>query len=125
MNVSEFSPLTREALHELLGAQPKGSINLADKTRRRASRWPFPATVELWVPDECTLERHHLATCLNISAEGIGVRSDEPIECGVELSMAVHQPEMTLYGRCTVRHCTHREGAWYIGLEFKLEDDWL
>lgn len=123
LDVTEFSPLTREAVNELFAARPGFLASLARTCRRRGPRWPFPATVELWVPDEHGVDQHVLATCLNLSRDGIGIRCEEPLSIGTEISVSVHQPEVTLYGRAIVRHRTSISGGWYLGLQFVFEED--
>jgi hypothetical protein len=90
----------------------------ATKGRRRAPRWPFPGTVELWIPEADGQERYTLATSLNLSLQGMGMRCDEELSEGTELAIAIHEPEVSFHGRAVVRHCTEFEGEYLIGLQF-------
>lgn len=123
LELSEFSPLTASALGELLEPQSSGSSRSSDDGRRALSRWPFPATVELWVLDKKKRENYTLATCMNLSAKGIGIRSPERLVPETNLAIAIHQPEKTLYGHATVRHCTELEDEFYVGLEFQFDKE--
>ncbi len=115
---TDILPLSRETVAQLLvdragiAPSPKGT------TRRKVVRWPFPGTVELWLPEADGTERYALATSLNLSAEGVGIRCDEPLSPGVELPIAIHEPEVSLHGRAVVRHCTEIENEFLVGLQF-------
>ena len=85
-------------------------------------RWPFPGTVELWIPEGDGTERYELATSLNLSLVGVGIRCDESLESGVELAIAIHEPEVSFHGRAVVRHCTEMESDFLVGLEFLFSD---
>lgn len=121
MDVTEFSPITQRALKELLGGWEVRRPGHSANGRRRAPRWPFPATVELWIPSPAG-EEHILASCLNISMEGVGIRCDRRLPMDAELSVSIHQPEVTLFGKVAVRHITPISEGYYIGLEFLFED---
>ena len=50
---------------------------------------------------------------------GIGIRADEALTPGVQLGIAVHEPEASFHGRAVVRHCTDTgQGYHIVGLEF-------
>ena len=59
-----------------------------------------------------------LATCLDLSHHGVGIEADFELEPGLELTLAIHQPEVTMQGRAVVRHCTEIETGYYAGLQF-------
>ena len=118
METTEFCPLSKEALIRLLEDRPAVGANLMPQPRRRVPRWPFPAMVELWLPSEDGSEVYSLGTCENLSVQGAGIRFDEPVQPGVELSIAIHRPEKTFHGRAVVRHCTRMHMDYYIGVEF-------
>lgn len=122
MDVTEFSPITQRALKELLAGWDVRRPGQSANGRRRAQRWPFPATVELWVPTPAGEEEHVLASCLNISMEGMGIRCNEQLAMDAELSVSIHQPEVTLFGKAAVRHITPINEGYYIGLEFLFEE---
>lgn len=100
--------------------QPRsGSIPLpADHEKRGDERWPFPGTVEVWLPDECYGERHLLATLHNLSTGGLAMRTRRPIPTDTRLSLAIHQPELSCYGHAIVRHCTRAAIGYLVGVEF-------
>ena len=102
-----------------LGYRPSG-IARGLATRRTG-------TLGLVVPDVANpffagvahgVEQQAFATCVNLSLNGMGMLYDEPLEVGLELTLAVHQPEASLQGRAIVRHCTENEAGFYIGTEF-------
>jgi hypothetical protein len=86
--------------------------------KRTAARWPFPGAVEIWVPNADGTERHVLGACQNLTEAGVGVRCDQPIEVGLTMPIAIHQPEASFHGKGTVRHCTMRGKACLVGFEF-------
>lgn len=118
MDTSEICALTQEAVMKLLAERAARAGDYGVNGRRKAPRWPFPGTVELWVPDENRIERHTLATSLNLSAYGIGIRIDDALPVGLELAVAIHEPEMSFHGRAVVRHCTEIEDGYYVGMQF-------
>lgn len=121
MEVTEICPLSEEAVANLLAGRNVRQPDTKGKARRKVARWPFPGTVELWIPDEGGQERYVLATSLDLSLGGVGIRCDEPLSPGLELALAVHEPEISFHGRCVVRHCTDMEGEYLIGLQFSYE----
>ena len=123
MDATEICPLTEEAIAKLLGDRNITPPDPKDNGRRRTPRWPFPGTVELWVQGEDGLEEHRLATCLNLSLGGLGMLSDFDLPVGLELPLAIHQPEMSFHGHAAVRHCTTVEPGYYIGLKFLFGKD--
>ena len=118
MDTTEICPLSKEAVSKLLleraGDVDEGALN----GRRKAPRWPFPGTVELWIPDEAGVEQYALATSLNLSVHGIGIKTDDALPINMELAIAIHEPEVSFHGRATVRHCTEVEDGYYVGMQF-------
>jgi len=86
-------------------------------------RWPFPGTVELWIPQADGTELYTLATSMNLSLQGIGIRCEEPLAPGLELGIAVHEPEVSFHGHAIVRHCTEIQDDYLVGLQFIFEDE--
>lgn len=121
MATSEILPLTTQAIATLLKQRRAGEALKGGGDRRRMPRWPFPGTAELWIPGENGVEYHVVATSLNLSVSGIGVRCDEALKPGLELSVAIHEPEASFHGRAVVRHCTAIENEYLMGLEFLTE----
>ncbi len=118
METTEICPLTEDAVAELLARRAGGQRTVKAKGKRKVSRWPFPATAELWVPEENGIAHHALGTTLNLSFHGVGIRCEEPLTVGLELAIAIHEPEMSFHGRGVVRHCTAIEEDYLVGLEF-------
>lgn len=118
---AEICPLTQNALADLLTKRLARQGYASSDCRRSAARWSFPGTVELWIPGPDG-ENYGLATSINLSTTGIGIRLDEWIEPGTVVGMAVHEPEMSFHGRAVVRHCTATERGYFLaGLEFLFE----
>ena len=118
MEVAEICPLTEEAVAKLLAGRNAKLPDPKGTARRKVTRWPFPGTVELWIPDEEGHVRYALSTSLNLSLGGVGIRCDEPLSPGLELAVAVHEPEISFHGRAVVRHCTNMVGEFLVGLQF-------
>lgn len=118
IETTEICRLDRKALAALLHDRDATRPDSNGHRRRKVARWPFPGTVELWVPDADGLEHHTLATSLNLSLDGVGIRCDEPLTPGVTLEIAIHEPEVSFHGRATIRHCTQIDDEYLIGLQF-------
>lgn len=116
---SEFCAVTVQAIDQLLARRAAASTTTGAAGRRRAIRWPFPGTVELWLPDGRGGERYALGTSINLSHDGIGIHAEEEVKAGTRVQIAIHEPEVTFHGRATVRHCTDFEdGSYILGLQF-------
>lgn len=122
METTEICRLTEAAVAKVLVGRGVAAPHMRAKGRRSLPRWPFLGTAELWIPEGDDTERYELATSLNLSLVGVGIRCDEPLEPGVELSVAIHEPEVSFHGRAVVRHCTEMEGDFLVGLEFLFSD---
>lgn len=122
METAEICPLTEDAVARLLACRVGEQRKPKEEGRRKAVRWPFPATAELWVPDENGLEHYALATALDLSVHGVGIRCEERLAVGLELAIAIHEPEMSFHGRGVVRHCTEIEEEYLVGLEFLFDE---
>ncbi len=118
MKTAEVVPLTEKAVGRLLRSREAARPSKGAPGKRRTPRWPFPGVVELWLPDESGVLQHSLATSVNLSLHGIGIRCDEPLEPGIELELAFHEPEISFHGRAVVRHATQMESDHLIGLQF-------
>ncbi len=119
METIEIFPLTENSVDELLAERMGMDVECNGSTQRKHPRWPFPGTVELWIPGEFGPERHSLATSINLSAHGMGVRCDEELPPGMELEIAIHEPEASFHGRAIIRHCTPlRSGQYIVGMQF-------
>jgi hypothetical protein len=118
MDAEKIVKLTPEAIRELLESH---RINVQEKNPpglRKEERWPFPGTVEIWLPDECYGERHLLATLHNLSQNGLAMRTRRPIPSSTRIALAIHEPELSCYGHAIVRHCTRAPVGYLIGVEF-------
>jgi len=119
MDATEFCTLEPGSIAKLLSGRQKAVRSGNWHGRRNAPRSYFPSTVELWVPEADGEDRYCLATSINLSTTGIGLKLDDPIAPGTELAIAVHEPEMSFHGRAVVRHCTPTDHGFHIaGLEF-------
>lgn len=123
MDAEKIVKLTPEAIHELLEGMRIDAQSKQLPGKRREERWPFPGTVEVWLPDECYGERHMLATLHNLSLSGLAMRARRPIPSATRVSLAVHQPELSCYGHGIVRHCTRAPVGYLIGVEFHFSSE--
>jgi hypothetical protein len=123
VDADEIQPLSAKTLARVLAANRATEGIPEDLGQRRQPRWPFPGAVELWLPGEGGTERHVLGACHNLSEGGVGVRVDQPLKVGLTVNLAVHQPELSLHGKGTVRHCSPRGKGYLAGLQFVFEDD--
>ncbi len=123
MDATEFRALGPNSIAKLLAGRQKSLKPSMWHGQRNAPRWPFPSTVELWVPDADGEEHYLLATSINLSTTGIGLKVEEPIAPGTDLALAIHEPEMSFHGRAMVRHCTETDrGFWIAGLQFLFDE---
>jgi len=119
MQTEEIIPITADSVLDLLRERHGFIPEPADGERRQRPRWPFPGTVELWIPDDDGGETYVLARALNLSTMGIGILSDEEeLRVGCKVNIAVHQPEATLFGMAVVRHATQTPDGQVVGLQF-------
>ncbi len=124
MDAENIVKMTPTVVEELLAANGVETIPKEfEGNERRAERWPFPGTVEVWLPEQCYGDRHMLATLHNLSREGLALRSRRPIDVGVKISLALHQPAISCYGAGYVRHCTPAAVGYLVGLEFDFASD--
>ncbi len=122
METAEIQPLTRKSVAQLLLGREGSSATNDANCRRRNLRWPFPGTVELWVPETDGEDRYILATCVNLSLDGVGILCDEEFPPGFELAIAIHQPEVSFHGRAVVRHATRNDSGYFIGVQFCFDE---
>lgn len=121
MDAERIVKLTPESIRELLDDHRIKTVPKRAPGQRREERWPFPGTVELWLPEQCYGERHVLATLHNLSPHGLAMRARRPIDRDTRLSLAIHQPELSCYGRAIVRHCTRAQAGYLVGVEFSFD----
>jgi len=122
MDTSEFVKLTPETAAALIISQIRDRAFSEPLGQRRKPRWPFPGTVELWLPDEAESERHIFGTAINISADGIAVRCDEKPTIGTACAIAIHLAEATYHGRAVVRHVTQTSRDYILGVQFTFQE---
>jgi len=123
MDAEQIVKLSPEAIEKLLDARSVKAVSKHPHGLRREERWPFPGTVEVWLPEECYGERHLLATLHNLSPHGLAMRTRRPVPNDTRISLAIHQPELSCYGSAIVRHCTRAHVGYLVGVEFVLESD--
>ncbi len=123
MDADEIVALSPDVVMALLEANAtKAVAKDVPRENRRAERWPFAGTVEVWLPEECYGDRHVLATLHNLSRDGLAMRTRRPIPAGIKISFALHQPMLSCYGHAHTRHCTQASVGYLIGVEFIFED---
>lgn len=122
MDADEILPLTPQTATELARAQQPAAGQPDEAGKRAQPRWPFPGTVELWVPADDGTEMHALGVCHNLSRTGIGVRCDHQLPAGLTLPLAIHLPQASYHGKGVVRHCSERGKGFLVGIEFVFED---
>ena len=118
MDADKIVKLTPDAVRSLLEEQEVHATSKQSAGKRRAERWPFAGTVEVWLPDTCYGEQHVLATLHNLSVGGLVMRSRRPIPNETRISLAIHQPLLSVYGHAIVRHCTRANVGYLVGAEF-------
>ena len=122
MDAEKIVKLTPNAIRELLDSRQIHVQSKLAPGKRRVERWPFPGTVEVWLPDECYGECHVLATLHNLSAMGLAMRARRPIPTATRIALALHQPELSCYGHAIVRHCTRASVGYLVGVEFEFSE---
>jgi hypothetical protein len=124
MDAERIIKLTPDAIRELLDSRRIPAVSKSTgQSRRCEERWPFPGTVEVWLPDGCYGEKHVLATMHNLSPNGLAMRTRRPIPTETKISLAIHEPELSCYGEAVVRHCSSGAVGYLIGVEFAYPDD--
>ena len=123
MDAEKILKLSPAVLGELLALRQVSMMNKIPSQRRSEERWPFPGTVEVWLPDQCYGDRHLLATLHNLSLSGLAMRTRRVVPTDTRISLAIHQPEMSCYGDALVRHCTRAPVGYLVGVEFLFNSD--
>ncbi len=123
MDAEKIVRITPEAISELLDTHRVNATAKQGPGARREERWPFPGTVEVWLPEQCYGERHVLATLHNLSVHGLAMRTRRPIPVETKISLAIHQPALSCYGHAVVRHCTQAHHGYLVGVEFMSHED--
>ncbi len=123
MDAEKIVKLTPESVRELIDSRHVQTVAKLPPGKRKEDRWPFPGTVEVWLPDDCYGERHLLATLHNLSPNGLAMRSRHPVPISSRISLAIHEPELSSYGQAIVRHCTRAQTGYLIGVEFAFGGD--
>ncbi len=124
MPTDEIVKLTRKQVSRLIRRRMKAAgQDFEGSERRRATRWPFPGTVELRHADGSD-PNNWFASCRDISEGGMGMRTDAYFAPGTMLDISVHLPEQTFYGQATVRYCKEIESSseYLMGVQFVFED---
>jgi len=118
MDAERIVKMSPDVVRELLDSQNVKAEAKHAPGKRQHERWPFPGTVEVWLPDECYGERHVLATLHNLSAGGLAMRTRRPVPTDTRIALALHQPQLSCYGHALVRHCTQAAVGYLVGVEF-------
>ena len=122
--IEEITSLTEKAVATLLAGRKRFTTDRSSKCQRKVVRWPFPGTVQLWLPDDNGSERLLLGTSVNLSVQGIAIRCDEELRLGSKIPIAIHEPELSLQGTAVVRHCTAIDnGTFFVGMQFLFDSD--
>lgn len=118
MDANEIVPLTPASVEHLVKAHASAEESGAESGQRRASRWPFPGTIQFWLTDKSGAERLVFGTCCDLSTTGLGARTDELLPAGSIVSIAIHLPQASYHGKATIRHCTKGKTGYYAGVAF-------
>lgn len=119
MQTEEFIRISPEAVMKILCERYGYHDHETDAGgQRKQMRWPFPSTIEVWQDGE---DDYRLGQALNLSLGGVGAVMDSPLIPGRRLNVAIHEPEATLYGEVTVRHCAATGDKHHVGFEFVYE----
>ncbi|MCK4660152.1 MAG: PilZ domain-containing protein [Phycisphaerae bacterium] len=119
VDAEEIILLTADSVAALVAAHR--SCEETETGKRRMPRWPFPGTTQLWLTDAAGVEKLVFATCCNISADGLGLRTDDSLPVGTTVPIAIHLPQATYHGKAAVRHCTASANGYFVGMEFSFE----
>lgn len=120
MKTEEIVRLTRQSVIDLIEARTGNSEPYPGPEKRRKPRWPFPGTVELHATDGTTGQ--WFGTCRNISETGLGMACERFFENDTVLDIAIHLPEVSLWGKGIVRYCQNTPAGYMTGVEFIFED---
>ncbi len=118
MDAEKIVELTPDVVRGLIDSQNVAATSKNPSGKRCEERWPFPGTVEVWLPEDAYGERHVLTTLHNLSPCGLAMRSRRPISADTQISLAIHLPELSSYGHAIVRHCTRAHVGYLVGVEF-------
>lgn len=121
MDAEEIISLSAESIADLVRDHRSTEGPAGAAGHRRAPRWPFPGAMQFWLPSSSGAEKLLFGTCCNISAHGLGARTELPLEVGVTLPIAIHLPQASYHGKATVRHCTAKGNGYFVGMEFSFE----
>ncbi len=118
MDAEKIVKISPDVIATLLSIPATQTAAKDEGGRRSENRWPFAGAVEVWLPDSCYGERHMLATLHNLSLHGLAMRTRRPIPQDTQISLAIHQPQLSCYGHAIVRHCARAHVGYLIGAEF-------
>ncbi len=123
MDAERIVKISPDSIRELIDSHQVKAVPKQANKLRREERWPFPGTVEVWLPEQCYGDRHVLATLHNLSPHGLAMRSRRPMDRDLKIALAIHQPELSCYGNAVIRHCTRAAAGYLIGIEFIFETE--
>ncbi|HOB73210.1 MAG TPA: PilZ domain-containing protein [Phycisphaerae bacterium] len=123
METEEIVKLSREAVINLIKTR-RSTVHIepfAGPERRRSPRWPFPGQVEVRVADDEQCPPGFF-DCRDLSETGMGMCGDHHYPVGTVIELALHVPELTLYGRAVVRYCMQTSRGHMMGVEFLFDE---
>ncbi len=89
---------------------------MVTRNLRRSGRIPTHEQVAIGWDDPIGQPRFTLANCLNLSADGLSLRVNQPL--AVRSYVTLRSEKLKLAGTATVKYCI-RINTWYrVGLEF-------
>src|SRR4051812_34962002 len=83
---------------------------------RRNERVAVTERIALSWDDTPGQPRFSFAQCLNISPEGISIRSDKPMP--VRAYVSLRSEKLHLTGTASVKYCIRKNNWYQVGLEF-------
>jgi hypothetical protein len=89
---------------------------------RKHRRYPIQGTLHLLWQDGSGRERMSMGKLVDVSVNGIRLRTDEPIPVRAYLICNDHR--LGIRGRGSVRHCSYSRGKYEVGVEFSGGSGW-
>lgn len=98
------------------------SMSSGKRNLRRHARDTIEGSLHFLWEDADGREHVSRAKIVDISPDGIGLRSDQPVPLRSPISC--NDEKLGIRGRGTVRHCTYVKGKYQIGVEFSGGTGW-
>lgn len=90
------------------------------KERRTRSRLLCAELIQVVWMDQAVRQQRRIANLDDISAKGACIQLEQPIPCGTTVALQCGEGELT----GTVRHCSHRDGTYFVGIQFDEGSEW-